>query len=172
MAEAFLESAQPFGKTFKEECDATRKVIKDISRKLDNFLILFSHKFHISISVECFSNKYFTFLNQLRDEFNNLKKEGFVMDYKFKFEKLKALMPNSQPTLKESYFVLKFIDGLNNVLRPIVKMMCPAIIEQAVERVGLHETALEAITRKHRRQPNNYTENSQQIGGIPRLLRP
>ena len=56
-AEGLLESEQPFGKTFKEkrdatrkvikdtfkeECDATRKVIKDVSRKWDNLMILFS----------------------------------------------------------------------------------------------------------------------------------
>lgn len=45
MAEGLLESAPPLGKTFKEECGAMREVIKDVSKELDDFLILFSHKF-------------------------------------------------------------------------------------------------------------------------------
>ena len=68
MAEWFLENAQPFGKKFKEECDATRKVIKDINKKLNNFFILFSHEFHVSIPVECLSQKYSASLNQIEDE--------------------------------------------------------------------------------------------------------
>ena len=90
------------------------------------------------------------------------------MDYKVKFENLKALILNSQLTLKEFYFLLKSIAGLNDALRPIVRIMCPTIIEQATKRVRLHEIALEAISRKHRRQPNDYTKSSQQIGSIPK----
>jgi len=39
MVEGLFESAPLFGKTFKEECDVIREVIKDVSRKLDDFLI-------------------------------------------------------------------------------------------------------------------------------------
>ena len=133
-------------------------------------MILFSQKFQVSVPVEYSSKEYSASLNQLRDEFNNLTQEGSVMDYKVKFEELKALMLNSQPTLKESYFVLKFIDGLNDVLKPIVRMVCPAMIEQAAKRARLHEMTLEAISRKHRWQPNGYAKSNQQVGGIPKTI--
>ena len=97
--------------------------------------------------------------------------EGSVTDYKVKFEELKALMLNFQLTLKESYFVLKFIDGLSDVLRPIVRMVFPTTVEQAVEKARLHEMTLEAISREHRRHPNGYTKSNQQIGDIPKIAK-
>ena len=75
MAEGLLASAQPFGKTFKEECEATRQVIrntseiiKDMDRKLDDFMILFSHKFQVSVPIECFSKEYSTTYNLIGDK--------------------------------------------------------------------------------------------------------
>jgi len=90
------------------------------------------------------------------------------MDYLARFEKLRALVLKFHPTLTESYFVSSFISGLDNALRPIVKMMCPVKVEQAVERARLHETTLEAISRKHRWQLNGYAKSNQQIEGIPK----
>jgi len=58
-------------------------------------------------------------------------------------------MFNFRPTLNESYFVLRFINGLNNELRPIVKMMHHAMVKQAVEKARPQELALETIFRKH-----------------------
>ena len=42
-------------KAIVEECAATRKGIKGLSRQLDDFLIIFSCKFQVSIPAECFS---------------------------------------------------------------------------------------------------------------------
>ena len=57
------------------------------------------------------------------EEFNKLKQERSVLNYQIKFEELKSLMIVSHPTLTEAYFVSSFISGLNEELRPIVKML-------------------------------------------------
>lgn len=46
-----------------------------------------------------------------------------------------------------------FISGLKDELRPIVKMMQPATVRQAAEKVRLQELALEAIFKKHKVLP-------------------
>ena len=74
-----------------------------------------------SILTECFSKKYYVSLNQIEDKSykedpNKLKQEDSVMEYVVKFEKLKALVLNSHPTLTESYFVTSFISGLDDAL--------------------------------------------------------
>ena len=104
-------------------------------------------------------------LNQVKDErcneeLNNLKQEGSITNYKVKFEELQTLMLNSHPTMNESHFVLKFINGLNDSLRPMVKMMCPATVQTAAEKARLQELALEAIYRKHRLSPKSYPKSS------------
>ena len=58
----------------------------------------------------------------------------------------------------------------NDALRPIVRMMCLAMVEQATKRARLHEMALESISRIHIRQPNSYTKSNQQIGGISKIV--
>lgn len=63
-----------------------------------------------------------------KEELNKLQ-EGLVIEYLVKFEKLKALVLNSHPTLTESYFVLSFISGLDDVLWPTVKMRYPVIVK-------------------------------------------
>ena len=51
----------------------TRKEIKNLSRQLNDFLILFSYKFQVSIPVECFSKEYSASLSQIGDESCNEK---------------------------------------------------------------------------------------------------
>ena len=63
------------------------------------------------------------------EEFNNLKQDGSVIEYQIRFEELRSLMMNAHPTLIEHYFVSSFISGLNDELRPIVKMMQPATVK-------------------------------------------
>ena len=69
-------------------------------------------------------------------------------------------MFNFRPTLNESYFVLRFINGLNNELRPTVKMMHPATIKRVAEKARLQELVMEAIFRKHGLQPKSYSMSS------------
>lgn len=51
--------------------------------------------------------------------------------------------------LDEQYFLSSFLSGLNDELRPMVKMLQPTTIRQAAEKARLHELSLEAFTRKH-----------------------
>jgi len=53
------------------------------------------------------------------------------MEYLVKFEKLKAQALHSHPTLNESYFVSRFTNSLNNMLRLMVNMFYPTTVEQA-----------------------------------------
>ena len=55
-------------KAITEECIATTKGIKGLRRQLDDFLILFSHKFKVSIPAECFFKEYSASLSQIGDE--------------------------------------------------------------------------------------------------------
>ena len=68
------------------------------------------------------------------------------------------------PTLDESYFVSNFISGLNEELRPIVKMMQPTPISQAAEKAKLQEWALEAIFKKHRMVSKGLNTSSPLLG--------
>lgn len=70
---------------------------------------------------------------------------------------------NSHLTLNESHFVLKFINGLNDELRLMVKMMRPTMVHAAVEKARLQELALEAIYRKHGLPPKSFLKSNQQI---------
>ena len=58
-------------------------------------------------------------------------------------------MMNAHPTLTEDYFISSFINGLNDELRVVVKMMQHVTIKQAIEKARLQEMALEAIFKRH-----------------------
>ena len=55
----------------------------------------------------------------------------------------------ARPTLIEAYFVSSFISGLNEELRPTVKMLQPVTVKQAAEKAKLQELTVEAIFKKH-----------------------
>jgi len=62
------------------------------------------------------------------EEFNKLRQGGSVQAYQQRFEELKALMLISNPTFSKEYFVSSFISGLNEEIRPTVKMFQPRIV--------------------------------------------
>lgn len=57
----------------------------------------------------------------IAEEFNKLKQMETVQDYQLKFEELKSLMLHRNPYLIEEYFVLRFISGLSDDLRSMVR---------------------------------------------------
>lgn len=71
-----------------------------------------------------------------------------MQTYQQKFEELKALMLNSNPTLTEGYFISSFISGLNKELRSIV-MFQPQTIKQA-KCAKLQESTIEALMKKQK----------------------
>ena len=84
------------------------------------------------------------------EEFNKLRQWGFMQAYQQRFKELKALMMISNPTLTEGYFVSSFINGLNEEIRPIVKMFQPKTIQQAMECAKLQDFTVEALTKKQK----------------------
>ena len=82
------------------------------------------------------------------EEFNKLKQVGSVMDYQLQFEKLKALMLNHNLYLMEAYFISSFLSGLNEELRPMVKVLQPRTLKHAADSSRLHEQIVEALMKK------------------------
>jgi len=87
------------------------------------------------------------------------------MEYGDRFEELRSLMLTLQPALTERCFVSNFICGLKDKLQSTIKVMQPATVKQAAEKVRLQELALEVTYIKHGLQPKNYMMSSQQIDG-------
>ena len=84
------------------------------------------------------------------EEFNKLKLKGTVEEFQVRFEELRSLLSLSHPSLDEAYFALSFISGLDDLIRPTVKMLYPTSIGQAAEQARLHELSLEAFAKRHR----------------------
>jgi len=65
----------------------------------------------------------------------------------------------------------KFINGLNDTLRPMVNMLCPTTIEQAAEKARLQELAQEAIYKKHGLPLKSYLKSSSQVCDGPQVAK-
>ena len=61
-------------------------------------------------------------------------------------------MINHNPHLSKVYFVSSFLSRLSYDLRPMIKMIRPQTIEQAVESARLQEMVVEALMKKQRQQ--------------------
>ena len=68
-------------------------------------------------------------------------------------------------SLDGALFLSRFVSGLKDKLRLMVKMMMPAIGKEAAKKARFQELALESIFRKHELYPNKSTEGRQQIEG-------
>ena len=82
------------------------------------------------------------------EKFNKIRQGGSVAEYQRRFEELKALMLNHNPYLTKAYFVSNFISGLNEELKPMVKVLQPQTLKHATNSVRLHELAVEALMKK------------------------
>lgn len=82
------------------------------------------------------------------EEFNKLKQTDSVETYQVRFEELRSLMLQHNPHLSETYFVSNYLSGLNEELRPMVKVLRPQMMEQATENARLQELAVEALLKK------------------------
>ena len=59
------------------------------------------------------------------EEFNKLKQTRSVESYQVRFEELRSLLIQHNPHLSETYFVSSYLSGLNEELRPMVKVLRP-----------------------------------------------
>lgn len=55
-------------------------------------------------------------------DFYKLTQEGTLSDYQEQFEELRLMMLKINLMLDEAYFISSFISGLNEELRPIIKL--------------------------------------------------
>lgn len=83
-------------------------------------------------------------------EFNKLIQVGELKTYLKRFDKLISLMSSHDPHFSEAYFVSSFLSGLSEDLRPMVKMIRPQTVGQAVESARLQEMVVEALMKKQR----------------------
>lgn len=85
----------------------------------------------------------------VQEEFNKLTQSGSVLEYVEKFEELKALVLCKNVNLGEGYFVSSFISGLKNELKPMVRLMKPKSLLDAMEIAQFQEQTIEVLTKKH-----------------------
>ena len=86
------------------------------------------------------------------EEFNKLRQTSNVESYQKCFEELRSLMIQHNPHLSETYFVSSYLGGLNDKLRPMVKVLRPQSVEQASKNARLQELVVGALMRKQRPQ--------------------
>lgn len=98
------------------------------------------------------------------EEFNKLRQTGSVGTYLKKFEELRAYMVSHNHHLSEAYFVSSFMSGLNEELRPMVKMMKLQTVEQASESARLQEMMVEALIKKQRQLPRGANPGTAGMG--------
>ncbi|WOH05166.1 hypothetical protein DCAR_0624580 [Daucus carota subsp. sativus] len=84
-----------------------------------------------------------------QEEFNKLVQEGSVMEYIDRFEELKAVLLCRNANLDESYFVSSFISGLKGELKPMVRLMKPTSLSDAIDIAQLQEQTVDLIVKKH-----------------------
>lgn len=67
-------------------------------------------------------------LEDVVDEFMQVRQDGSIGMYQDKFEELKVRMKILMPNLGESYFLFVFIGGIKNEIRPMVRMLKPNLL--------------------------------------------
>lgn len=82
-------------------------------------------------------------------EFNKLVQTGNVLEYIEKFEELKAVLLCKNSHLDESYFVSSFISRLKWGLKPMVRLMRPNTLGDAIEIAQFREQTVDQIIKKH-----------------------
>ncbi|XP_026441777.1 uncharacterized protein LOC113340943 [Papaver somniferum] len=71
--------------------------------------------------------------------FNKLIQSSTVDDYYEEFESLKSLMLNMNPSLTDTYFVMRFLSGLKEEIGKSVSMFQPATLSEAFSLARLQE---------------------------------
>ncbi|XP_026441802.1 uncharacterized protein LOC113340978 [Papaver somniferum] len=95
-------------------------------------------------------------------EFNKLDQTTRVLDYKERFEELKALMLAKNPSLYEEYFIHSFISGLKEDIRLVVQMFNPTTLQQAILLARRQECILDRAAK-----PQPRFSNIPSYGGKP-----
>lgn len=78
-------------------------------------------------------------------DFNKLKQERTVDEYKEKFEELKSFMSHSYRSLNEEYYLKSFISGLKEEIQDSVMVQRPTTLAQAFIIAKLQESLVEKM---------------------------
>ena len=102
------------------------------------------------------------------EEFNKLKQSRSVEMYQKCFEELRSYMIQHNTYLTEAFFVSSYLSGLNDELRPMVKVLRPQTVAQASEDARLQELVVEALLKKQRQQRKGMVAGTQ--NGVERYF--
>lgn len=95
-----------------------------------------------------------------QEEFNKLSQTGSLLDYIERFEELKSLIICKNTKLGEDYFIFSFISGLKAELKPMVRLMKPQILLDAMEIAQFQEQTIDVLVKKHDfKRSNNWNKN-------------
>ena len=83
-----------------------------------------------------------------KEEFNKLTQNGTVLDYVERFEELKSVVVSRNSHLDEKYFISSFISGLKGELRPMVRLMKPGTLLDAIEIAQYQEQTVDILVKK------------------------
>lgn len=84
-----------------------------------------------------------------QEEFNKLVQVTSVLDYVERFEELKSLLLCRNKNLDEAYFVSSFKSGLKSELKPMVRLMKPKTLLDAIEIAQFQEQTVDIIVKKN-----------------------
>ena len=83
-----------------------------------------------------------------QQEFNKLAQNGTVLEYVERFEELKSVVLSRNPHLDEIYFISSFISRLKGELKPMVRLMKPRTLLDAIEIAQYQEHTVEILVKK------------------------
>lgn len=83
-----------------------------------------------------------------QEEFNKLAQNGTVLEYVERFEELKSVVLSRNPHLDEIYFISSFISRLKGELKPMVRLMKPRTLLDAIEIAQYQEQIVEILVKK------------------------
>ena len=95
----------------------------------------------------------------VQEEFNKLVQTRPLMEYLDKFKELKSMILYKNQNLGEGYFVSSFISGLRNELKPMVRLMKPSTLMDAIEIAQYQMQTIEVLVKKHEEKKGGSWKN-------------
>ena len=77
-----------------------------------------------------------------------MAQNGTVLEYVERFEELKSVVLSRNPHLDEIYFISSFISRLKGELKPMVRLMKPRTLLDAIEIAQYQEHTVEILVKK------------------------
>lgn len=84
-------------------------------------------------------------------EFHRLFQKGSVSEYRSSFDKLRFMLSQDNPELKERFFINTYISGLREELQNLVLLNKPKTLASAYQSSIVQESIWESLIKKSRR---------------------